>query len=245
MVLVSENGKNMDPPDLPHRFLVAIGGNAIHPAGIKGTAEEQVAIAHATGRALLPLMELENNLVITHGNGPVLRKNRIRHKMNSLARSIYRVSAWHDVCHAHSHGIFLHLHRSHGLDRKNRRSCSGDGTAQFRRLPLLHGSLSQIPFPMVVLLARGSAASSLSSFVSSPRRWRSRAIPWPLAELSVFRPRTGASAAPSPTTELVWLFLLFRRDGAHLLTMTLGVETGAPMRKTRRAYSCRIGLICN
>jgi carbamate kinase len=71
MVLVSENGKNMDPPDLPHRFLVAIGGNVIHPAEIKGTAEEQVAIAHATGRALLPLMELENKLVITHRNGPV------------------------------------------------------------------------------------------------------------------------------------------------------------------------------
>ena len=64
--------------DLPHRFLVAIGGNATHPAGIKGTAEEQVAIAHATGRALLPLMELDNKLVITHGNGPVVGKILMR-----------------------------------------------------------------------------------------------------------------------------------------------------------------------
>ena len=46
------------PPDLPERLLVAVGGNATHPPEIRGTAEEQAAIAATTGRALLPLLRL-------------------------------------------------------------------------------------------------------------------------------------------------------------------------------------------
>ena len=105
MVLASEDGKNMDTPDLPHRFLVAIGGNANHPAGIKGTAEGQGAIAHATGRALLPLMELDNELVITHGNGPVVGKILMR---QVIARD--RVAPMTmDICVAHSQGGIAYL----------------------------------------------------------------------------------------------------------------------------------------
>ena len=44
--------------EFPKRIIVALGGNAIHPAGIKGTSEEQVAIAEETADVLLPLLEL-------------------------------------------------------------------------------------------------------------------------------------------------------------------------------------------
>jgi len=59
---------------IPRRLIVAIGGNAIDPADGKGTPEEQKAIAAATARTMLPLLELDNQLVIVHGNGPQVGK---------------------------------------------------------------------------------------------------------------------------------------------------------------------------
>ena len=86
--------------EIPRRLLIAIGGNAIHPEGIKGTSEEQFAIAAATGRALLPVMELDNELVVTHGNGPVVGKMLLR---QALARPRV-VPMPLDICVAHSQG---------------------------------------------------------------------------------------------------------------------------------------------
>ncbi|GAB3758289.1 carbamate kinase [Ramlibacter monticola] len=60
--------------DIPRRLIVAVGGNAIDPAGSRGTPEEQKAIAEATAKTMLPLLELDNQLVIVHGNGPQVGK---------------------------------------------------------------------------------------------------------------------------------------------------------------------------
>ena len=60
------------------RLLIAVGGNAIHPGRGPGTVEEQFAYAARTGRALLPIMRADNELVITHGNGPVVGKILMR-----------------------------------------------------------------------------------------------------------------------------------------------------------------------
>lgn len=68
---------------IPRRLIIAVGGNAIQPAGIKGTSEEQMTIAASTAKALLPLLELDNELIITHGNGPAVGKVLMR---NVLAR---------------------------------------------------------------------------------------------------------------------------------------------------------------
>lgn len=95
----------MDYQELPDRFLVAIGGNATHPAGSKDTAEGQIAIANATGRALLPLMELDNKLVITHGNGPVVGKILMR---QIIAQGRVKPSKL-DICVAHSQGEIAYL----------------------------------------------------------------------------------------------------------------------------------------
>jgi carbamate kinase len=89
----------------PQRLLVAIGGNATHPEGIRGTVDEQAQLAAQTGRSLLPLMELGSELIITHGNGPVVGKILLR---QSIARNrVVPMSL--DICVAHSQGGIAYL----------------------------------------------------------------------------------------------------------------------------------------
>jgi carbamate kinase len=90
---------------IPNRLIVAIGGNAIHPAGIKGTSEEQVEIAAETARALLPLLKLDNQLIITHGNGPgvgkvLMRQALARHKVVPMSL---------DICVANTQGATAYI----------------------------------------------------------------------------------------------------------------------------------------
>jgi len=68
---------------IPRRLIVAIGGNAIEPAEGKGTPEEQKLICAATAKTMLPLLELDNQLVIVHGNGPQVGKLLLS---NAIAR---------------------------------------------------------------------------------------------------------------------------------------------------------------
>jgi carbamate kinase len=91
--------------NIPRRLLIAIGGNAIHPAGIKGTADEQIAYAAEAGRALRPVMELNNELIITHGNGPGVGKVLMR---QALARKRV-VPMPLDICVANSQGGIAYL----------------------------------------------------------------------------------------------------------------------------------------
>ena len=94
-----------DAFSLPPRLVVAVGGNAIHPEGILGTVEEQESHAAAAGRALLGLMTLDNQLIITHGNGPVVGKILMR---QVIAR--HRVTPMSlDICVAHSQGGIAYL----------------------------------------------------------------------------------------------------------------------------------------
>ena len=90
---------------IPRRLLVAIGGNATHPENIKGTSDEQKAIAARTARSLLPLARLDNELVITHGNGPVVGKILMR---QALTRDRIAPMSM-DICVAHSQGGIAYL----------------------------------------------------------------------------------------------------------------------------------------
>ena len=95
----------MTPFEIPDRILVAIGGNATHPEDIEGTSREQKAIAASTAQALLPLAMLDNELVITHGNGPVVGKILMR---QTLTRD--RIAPMPlDICVAHSQGGIAYL----------------------------------------------------------------------------------------------------------------------------------------
>lgn len=90
---------------IPDRLLVAIGGNATHPEDIEGTSREQEDIAHRTAQSLLPLALLDNELVITHGNGPVVGKILVR---QVLTRD--RIAPMPlDICVAHSQGGIAYL----------------------------------------------------------------------------------------------------------------------------------------
>ena len=91
--------------EFPKRIIVALGGNAIHPAGIKGTSEEQVAIAKETADVLLPLLELENELIITHGNGPGVGKVLMRQAL--AYKQVAPMSL--DICVANTQGVTAYL----------------------------------------------------------------------------------------------------------------------------------------
>ncbi len=87
------------------RILIAIGGNAIHPTRRPGTVDQQIEFAVKTGNALLPLMTGDNELVITHGNGPVVGKILMR---QILSREEVPPMSM-DVCVAHSQGGIAYL----------------------------------------------------------------------------------------------------------------------------------------
>lgn len=96
----------MDPiGQLPSRLLVAIGGNATHPDNIRGTSDEQKDLASRTAQALLPLAKLNNELIITHGNGPVVGKILMRQALTQ--DRIPPMSL--DICVAHSQGGIAYL----------------------------------------------------------------------------------------------------------------------------------------
>ena len=88
------------PDDIPARLVIAIGGNATHPEDIAGTSAEQVEVAQRTAVSLLPLLENVPELVVTHGNGPVVGKIMMR-QMLTMDR-IPPMSM--DICVAHSQG---------------------------------------------------------------------------------------------------------------------------------------------
>lgn len=90
---------------IPKRLVIAIGGNATHPEGIKGTPTEQADVAARLGQSLLPVMELNNELIITHGNGPVVGKILLR---QSIARQRVEPMTL-DICVAHSQGGIAYL----------------------------------------------------------------------------------------------------------------------------------------
>lgn len=84
---------------------MAVGGNATHPEDIEGTSAQQAAIAASTARALLPLTSLENELIITHGNGPVVGKILMRQVLTSDRIAPMPL----DICVAHSQGGIAYL----------------------------------------------------------------------------------------------------------------------------------------
>lgn len=94
-----------EPLEIPKRILVAIGGNATHPDDIEGTSREQKEIAANTAQALLPLALRDGELVITHGNGPVVGKILMR---QALTRGTIAPMPL-DICVAHSQGGIAYL----------------------------------------------------------------------------------------------------------------------------------------
>ena len=94
-----------DLKDKKERILIAIGGNATHPGHGPGTVEEQIEFAVKTANALLPVLQSDREIIITHGNGPVVGKILMRQVLAS--ESVPPMSM--DVCVAHSQGGIAYL----------------------------------------------------------------------------------------------------------------------------------------
>ena len=76
-------------PRGPHRdiyrsdretVLIALGGNALIRAGQTGTISEQEANAEEICGVLMKLIDHDYNMVVTHGNGPQVGQQLIRHE---------------------------------------------------------------------------------------------------------------------------------------------------------------------
>jgi len=63
------------------RYVVALGGNALIPAGGKGTAEEQTRTVALAMARLAPLAGTGAEIVITHGNGPQVGNLLLKNEM--------------------------------------------------------------------------------------------------------------------------------------------------------------------
>ena len=70
---------------MPGRPIIAIGGNATRPENIAGTSMEQKVIARQTAKASLPLALLDTEMIITHGNGPVVGTILMRQALTRVA----------------------------------------------------------------------------------------------------------------------------------------------------------------
>jgi len=87
------------------RVVVALGGNALSPAGGTGTADEMRAALARTSETLADLVEREVSLVITHGNGPQV--GRILLQQEYAAEYVPAMPM--DVCGAQSQGQIGYL----------------------------------------------------------------------------------------------------------------------------------------
>ena len=67
------------------RYVVALGGNALIPAGGTGTAEEQIATVRTAAAQLAPIAAAGAELLVTHGNGPQVGNLLVK---NEMAREV-------------------------------------------------------------------------------------------------------------------------------------------------------------
>ena len=102
-------------------ILIALGGNALLRSGEKGTISEQESSAEKACSYLLPLIEQDYGIIITHGNGPQVGNIVLAHEM--AASFIPQLPL--DVYVADSEGrigyfmqqALLNLLRSHHVDK--------------------------------------------------------------------------------------------------------------------------------
>lgn len=90
----------MKPAPKRKRVVVALGGNAAYPPSIQGTADEQLELMEQVCGHLVEIIRAGWQLVLTHGNGPVV--GNILYRMARTAGELPPMPM--DVCVAHSQG---------------------------------------------------------------------------------------------------------------------------------------------
>jgi carbamate kinase len=102
------------------RVVVALGGNAAYPPTIQGTADEQLQLMHQVCGHFVEIIKAGWQLVLTHGNGPVV--GNILYRMARTADELPPMPM--DVCVAHSQGgmgymlqqSFANVLHDHGMN---------------------------------------------------------------------------------------------------------------------------------
>ena len=95
MAVRGGSGKN-------RRFVIALGGNAIIPVGQEGTYEQQAAITMATMKQVARMAADGHQIVMTHGNGPVVGNIVLRNDAGMAVHGIPIMPMF--VCGADSQG---------------------------------------------------------------------------------------------------------------------------------------------
>jgi carbamate kinase len=89
-------------PVTGQRIVIALGGNAIIPAGQEGTYDQQTAITRATMKQVASLAQDGHQVVMTHGNGPVVGNIVLRNDAGMAVHGIPPMPMF--VCGADSQG---------------------------------------------------------------------------------------------------------------------------------------------
>ena len=89
-------------PQVRHRFVIALGGNAIIPVGLEGTYEQQQDITRETMEQVAQLAADGHEIVMTHGNGPVVGNIVLRCDAGQALHGIPPMPMY--VCGADSQG---------------------------------------------------------------------------------------------------------------------------------------------
>ncbi len=84
------------------RFVIALGGNAILPVGLEGTFEQQMKITRVTMDTVALLAGRGHEIVMTHGNGPVVGNIVLRGDAGQALHGIPAMPMF--VCGADSQG---------------------------------------------------------------------------------------------------------------------------------------------
>lgn len=108
-------------PDAKPRVVIAFGGNASYPPTIKGLASEQISLMAEACEHLVRIIEAGFQVVLTHGNGPVV--GNILFRMARTASELPPMPM--DVCVAHSQGgigymlqqTLVNVLHEHGVER--------------------------------------------------------------------------------------------------------------------------------
>ena len=87
------------------KLVIAIGGNAIQPAGDSGSADSQRHRVEATAAKLADLVQAGHELVVTHGNGPQVGNILLQ---NEEARDLVPAMPL-DVCGAESQALIGYM----------------------------------------------------------------------------------------------------------------------------------------
>ena len=86
----------------PRRFVIALGGNAIIPVGQEGTYDQQLAITWQTMKQVAVMAAAGHEIVMTHGNGPVVGNIVLRCDAGQAMHGIPPMPMY--VCGADSQG---------------------------------------------------------------------------------------------------------------------------------------------